>query len=110
MKYTIYGKPAYKVAKKNGISPQVFYRRVRTMSVKLAVAKKNYHYTHTYRIKRGDVYLGTFYSTQQVANYLGTSKNTICGLFYKKGNKIKLLGYTCTRINKGGKNETTESL
>ncbi len=63
-----------------------------------------------YIIRKGGRYVATRHSTQQVANYLGTSKNTICGLFYRKGNRIKLFGYTCTRINKGGKNETTESL
>ena len=106
MKHKINGKPAYLVAKEKGIPRQTFYERIRNgLSVQEAA-------TRPLRRRRGwqgwrylvakDGYIKTCFSTSEVAKFLGTSKNTISGLFYKKGNKIELFGYTVTRINKRG--------
>ena len=94
MKYTIDGKSAYLVAKENGISLSTFYRRVKLgLTVKDTISNscKNYIISKDKKIKF------ICFSTTQVAKYLGTTKGTICGLFFRQGDKIELFGYTIER-------------
>lgn len=95
MKYAIDGKPACQIAKNNGIQHQSFLNRIyRGWTVEDAATRKSIKLD--YIIRKDGRYVATRHSTQQVANYLGTSKGTICGLF-RHGNKINLFGYTIKR-------------
>lgn len=96
MKYIIDGKPAYLIAKKKGISIKTFYQRVKGgWSIKDAATKHPEKDKTKYIIKGNEKFV--CYSTSQVAKYLRTSKGTICGLFYRQGDKIELFGYTIER-------------
>ncbi|MBO5704747.1 MAG: hypothetical protein J6R99_01895 [Alphaproteobacteria bacterium] len=101
MKYFIDGKPAYLAAKKHGVSPGVLYARInkKYMDVKDAATmptrKKIARWKYT--IKKDGRYVCLCYTTAGVAKVLGTSKGTICGLFYRNGNKIKWGEYTIKR-------------
>ena len=96
MKYIIDGKPAYQVAKEHGVNINTFYQRTRRggWSTKDAATK---HRRNSYYIKKDGEIKTICFSTEQVAKYLGTTKNTICGLFFRKGKKIELFGYTIER-------------
>lgn len=96
MKYAIDGKPAYLIAQKNGISQKAFHYRVHAgWTVERAVTTPVYK--SKYKIKKNGRYVKTCRSMLQVAKYLGTSKGTICGLFFRHGDKIELFGYTIKR-------------
>lgn len=98
MTYLINGKLAYKVAEENGINAVMFYQRIKNgYSVEDAATKKNMRRRRRYIIKRNGEKKCTCLSTQQVADYIGTSKGTVCGLFFRHGNKIQLFGYTIKR-------------
>lgn len=104
MTYIINGKRAYLVAKKNGINAQTFYQRIRLgYPVEYAATKKSMRARRTYTIKKDGEIKIVCLSTQQVANYLGTSKGSICGLFFRHGDRIEMLGYT---IQRRGRRET----
>lgn len=104
MKYIIDGKPAYLIAKENGISIYTFFRRVHLgWSVKDAATRQVVRGTSKYIIRKYGCRKVRLSTTEQVAKYLGTSKGTICGLFFRKGSKIELFGYT---IERRGRRET----
>lgn len=94
MKYIIDGKPACQIARKKGITN--LYQRIRKMPLEMAV-KKTLPLQRRYIIKKDGQYVYTCRSIQQAANYLETTKGTICGLFFRHGNKINLFGYTIER-------------
>ena len=100
MKYTINGKPAYLVAKDKGMNIQTFYQRIKRMSIQDAVYNGNLRQRRRYVIRIGNRVVKACFSTQQVADYLGVTKNTICGLFFRYGDKIRIGEYTCTRYLK----------
>ncbi len=101
MKYTIDGKPAYQVAKENGVCRMTFHTRIfNGMSVKKAATlplRRMRGSGYRYLIEKNGERIKTCHSTAQVAKYLKTSKGTVCGMFYRNGNKINLFGYTVKR-------------
>lgn len=102
MKYIIDGKPAYAIAKRNGVSSALLYWRInkKYWSVKDAATispHKKGKGSFKYLIRKDGQYVCTCRTTTDVAKVIGTTKGAICGLFFRHGNEIELFGYTIKR-------------
>lgn len=104
MKYIIDGKSAFLVAQKHGVSAGLFYWRInhKYWSMKDAATipprKKSTH-GHKYVVKKDGQYVRSCRTTADVAKVIGSTKGAVCGMLYRHGKKIKMLGYTIKQLD-----------